>query len=604
MSQADQRPLGDALVRMGLLTAGQLESMLAVQRREGRPLSKQLVDSGFLTEERLIKILGEQLGVETIDLTDVFVHERVKELVLASVARRHSVLPIARRRIGAHDALLLAMVDPLDDDAVAVVTGRLPSGMRIVRLLAGGADLQRAFDQVYGPDDEAREVADDRMEASTRKLASFPTSTSAPSTGVTGFVNRAQNPPFEPDTTLEEMDAQTDADIPADPFGDRPTAPTVTSTKGGGADAPGSTDRSVPASRRSRPREPRLEAATQPVEIERFSALMPGASASPSSGAEDDPANADDPSPIVTPVVQSTPSGGTRIPVSRPGGPPVRRTPATEVVRTRGSGRRMATPDPRRPGLAGDRDVTRKVATPRPATPAVAPVATIPRKSPAARPTSSLALERVDDGSASEAPRSWVQRRNAALRPDAAEPEILVRAVVRRLPTTTVLVVGVASLLMLGVVGVMLFRMPPTVEAQLGPTGMTEPSAPDSSTKIVAEEDDDVPNPPLAPIRRIRPAGTTSSIVDRPPPPEHRFVLTDGLELRATAAPDAEALLWLKGGQLVRVLRRVGNTELVMVLPEGPAGFVSPNSLGERRPLSAWRASSSSKTAGWPKGRA
>ncbi|MEO1338229.1 MAG: hypothetical protein AAFV29_21475, partial [Myxococcota bacterium] len=151
MNKIDPQPLGEALVRMGLLTASQLDAMLTIQRRNGRRLSQQLVEAGFLTEERLVQVLGEQLGVETADLRDVWVHEQVRAMVLASVARRLSVLPLSRRRIGDYDALMLAMVDPLDDDAAAVVARRLPEDMRIIRLLASEADLARALDVVYGP---------------------------------------------------------------------------------------------------------------------------------------------------------------------------------------------------------------------------------------------------------------------------------------------------------------------------------------------------------------------------------------------------------------------------------------------------------------------
>ncbi|MEL7369339.1 MAG: hypothetical protein AAFN74_10535, partial [Myxococcota bacterium] len=81
-----------------------------------------------------------------------------------------------------------------------------------------------------------------------------------------------------------------------------------------------------------------------------------------------------------------------------------------------------------------------------------------------------------------------------------------------------------------------------------------------------------------------------------------RYVKTDGLELRATASVKAEPLLWLKVGQLVQVVRPVGDFELVMVPPGGPAGFVKASMLSNRLPIEALARKMKYKTCVVPRG--
>lgn len=58
------RPLGALLVEKGLLSAEQVETALAAQRKSGQPLGELLVSYGWITAEALTLALAEQHGVE------------------------------------------------------------------------------------------------------------------------------------------------------------------------------------------------------------------------------------------------------------------------------------------------------------------------------------------------------------------------------------------------------------------------------------------------------------------------------------------------------------------------------------------------------------
>ncbi len=633
MNATDQRPLGDALVRMGLITSGQLDAMLAVQRREGRPLSKQLVQGGFLTEDRLIQVLGEQLGVETVDLSDVSVHERVRELVLPSVAASMLVLPLARRRIGEHDGLLLAMADPLDDEAVAVVSRRLPDEMKIIRLLAGEGDLRRAVGRVYGSIDRSDielTAMNQRPEVDDLLLPQEPSfESSTPRDTDHGGLER--------EATLE--DAPIDQ-IPRDPFGDPPTVPTADRAR---RENLPETESAVPAVRGARAEARRFEPATQPVGVTDFSETLipepeaattvgphPGAQTGPSSVVRPDVE--DDPPPVVTPVATATPSSGTRMPKSGGIRPPLPRAPATEIIRTRSP---RAAESERRPAPASNRDarvLDPVVDEPSPSSRGPAPSDAGVR---GAFPTSSASgsplapppdLRSAPPTDRSPAPSSPTEprerpfagaerepkdalpslrdgrRRNirdvtrrmipssgdpaagpVSVEPPAPSSGVQVRSLAHRVPPALVIGTG-ASIVVIIAVAVFVGSRPPTVEANLTGTQIDQVEGyADDGFEL---EGGDPPDPPLEPLRspsRLIAPG----VMDGPPPPGHQFVLTDGIELRATAAAGAEPLLWLKAGQVVRVIQRFDAAHLVLVPPDGPAGFVRPENLGDKLPLAA-----------------
>ncbi|MCK6552593.1 SH3 domain-containing protein, partial [Myxococcota bacterium] len=74
---------------------------------------------------------------------------------------------------------------------------------------------------------------------------------------------------------------------------------------------------------------------------------------------------------------------------------------------------------------------------------------------------------------------------------------------------------------------------------------------------------------------------------DEPAPPGHAYVQVERARLRATAAEDSPLAGTLELGELVKVYDRVGEWALVLVLPDGPSGFLSARLVAERKPIAA-----------------
>jgi len=66
-----RKQLGQMLIEAGAIDEAALRSALADQRRWGRPLGRTLVELRLIREDDLVRILGQQLGLPSVDLDKV-----------------------------------------------------------------------------------------------------------------------------------------------------------------------------------------------------------------------------------------------------------------------------------------------------------------------------------------------------------------------------------------------------------------------------------------------------------------------------------------------------------------------------------------------------
>jgi len=60
--------IGDLLVQHKLISEGQLNAALADQKTTGRKLGQVLIDNAYISEEKFMDFLSQQLDVPFIDL--------------------------------------------------------------------------------------------------------------------------------------------------------------------------------------------------------------------------------------------------------------------------------------------------------------------------------------------------------------------------------------------------------------------------------------------------------------------------------------------------------------------------------------------------------
>lgn len=171
--------LGDLLVEHGMITAEQLQSALALQRKTGDKLGHALIASGLVNESTLLDFLARQLDIPRVDLGSYEHKPEVIERLPESIARRFRVLALEETA----DHILVGMADPTDIFAHDELSRILGKAVR--RAIVSEAELLHILDRVYRRTSELNALADElELEVSTPErgplLSVSDTTTDAP----------------------------------------------------------------------------------------------------------------------------------------------------------------------------------------------------------------------------------------------------------------------------------------------------------------------------------------------------------------------------------------------------------------------------------------
>jgi type IV pilus assembly protein PilB len=122
--------IADALVEDGLLTASQVEELLAQQKKEGTRLLKLILEKAYVTEADMAVSMGRVLNTPPINLARLSIPLEVADLVPREVAYNHKVVPVSRLE----NKLFLAMADPLN--VLAIDDVRRITRLEVATLIA------------------------------------------------------------------------------------------------------------------------------------------------------------------------------------------------------------------------------------------------------------------------------------------------------------------------------------------------------------------------------------------------------------------------------------------------------------------------------------
>ncbi len=133
--------LGQLLLREGVVTEEQLDAALTVQHDSGGKLGRTLVAMGATSEEDIARTLAEQKGLEYVSLPMFPIDRDAASLIPARLAQRSFIIPIGFR----NDALVLAMADPLDVEAIDDV--HLRTRRNVIPVVATEAQIAYAIEK-------------------------------------------------------------------------------------------------------------------------------------------------------------------------------------------------------------------------------------------------------------------------------------------------------------------------------------------------------------------------------------------------------------------------------------------------------------------------
>jgi type II secretion system protein E len=160
---------GEILLRRGLLQRGQLDQarQQANGHGDGARLIETAIQMGFVSEEAALKALGEETGIEYIDLNDAEVDLSLLKIFPQKLMHRQMLFPIARN----NGQLVVATSNPFDLyplDEVSAATG-----YSVTPILASRVEISKLIKKHLGVGSEtvegliAQAVADDGVELLT-----------------------------------------------------------------------------------------------------------------------------------------------------------------------------------------------------------------------------------------------------------------------------------------------------------------------------------------------------------------------------------------------------------------------------------------------------
>lgn len=139
--------LGDLLINQGIITEEQLQKGLELQKQNGGKLGEVLVDNNIVSEETFVKVLGEQLHLEYIDLTNVKIDEKILELVPSNILQKYGMIPFEFAP-DKPNVLRVAMLDPLDMEAIDDIN--IVTNLQVEPVIATRRSLNIVLDKHFG----------------------------------------------------------------------------------------------------------------------------------------------------------------------------------------------------------------------------------------------------------------------------------------------------------------------------------------------------------------------------------------------------------------------------------------------------------------------
>ncbi|MCO4322485.1 GspE/PulE family protein [Aliidiomarina quisquiliarum] len=153
--------LGDLLVHESIITEAQLTEALTAQRSSGRKLGNALVELGFISEQKLLEFLSQQLNVPLVDIRELRLDPNVVRLLPEVQARRHRALVLKADA----DSATIGMSDPADLSAIDAISDLL-SPRQIDLAVVPEQQLMESFDNLYRRTQEIDNLAQQLQEES------------------------------------------------------------------------------------------------------------------------------------------------------------------------------------------------------------------------------------------------------------------------------------------------------------------------------------------------------------------------------------------------------------------------------------------------------
>ena len=136
--------IAEVLLERGLISPRQLAEAMELRKTERLRMDRALVRLGHVSEEQMLKVLSEQLGMPMVDLANVRIDvETLRSLPSKLVFRKH-IVPVSRE----NGTLTVATCDPFDLYAFDEI--RLLTNLEVQPVLATQEEIDKVIKAHYG----------------------------------------------------------------------------------------------------------------------------------------------------------------------------------------------------------------------------------------------------------------------------------------------------------------------------------------------------------------------------------------------------------------------------------------------------------------------
>ena len=138
------KKIGDLLVEKGIISYGQLQEALKLQKKESGLLGTILVRLGHASEVEIAQVITVQYGLPYLPLSSYELDGEIIKLIPRDIAKKFCL--IAVDRMG--DTLTIAMANPLDPSAIEEIEKL--TGLKIQVFISTMTDIVNAIEKYYG----------------------------------------------------------------------------------------------------------------------------------------------------------------------------------------------------------------------------------------------------------------------------------------------------------------------------------------------------------------------------------------------------------------------------------------------------------------------
>jgi type IV pilus assembly protein PilB len=161
-------PLGDRLVRAGLLNAEDLDAALNEQSSRQTRLGETLIDLGFVSEEELLPLMGQHLGVVAVRLREGLIDPEVVRCIPRSLAESGNAIALFSVR----GVLTVALAEPQDLTVIDEI--ERVTGLRVNPVFALREAIQkllpRCYEEDFSVDAVTADMDQDAVEVETQTI--------------------------------------------------------------------------------------------------------------------------------------------------------------------------------------------------------------------------------------------------------------------------------------------------------------------------------------------------------------------------------------------------------------------------------------------------